>query len=207
MFMDITESIIDTKISLAKPTKRYIGSKSKHEIIYKYKQYIHKQFTIHRIYTRAAVVSELAKAMKITPELQNQINQLDNQIANIVLAAERAVCPKQHESEWSTVIHHQSQLCKYWAIVTKGVKNKINTTSTSNEKIFSNLPKDMQTEIIEVTNDHHPTKIRLECYSQLRLATRYHKKLLCTHIELRRQSLLSLKEIRNSEGNLWQRKS
>jgi hypothetical protein len=148
-------------------------------MIYKYKQYIHKQVTIHRIYIRAAVISKLAKAMKITPELQNQINQLDNQITNLVLAADIEVCPKQHESEWSTVIHHQSQLCKYWAIVTKGVRNNINKTRKSIE-IFSNLPQDMQTEIREVTNNHHPTKIRLESYRQLRLATRYHKKLLRT---------------------------
>jgi hypothetical protein len=43
MFMDITESILDTKVTLSRPSKRQIGSKSKKDIIYRYKQYIHNQ--------------------------------------------------------------------------------------------------------------------------------------------------------------------
>jgi hypothetical protein len=92
-------------------------------------------------------------------------------------------------------------LCKYWAIVTKGVRNKIDTTRKSIE-IFAELPSEMQTEIREVTNDHHPTAIRIQCYKQLRSATKYHKQLLRIHRDLCRQRLLSLKEIRKMEGNL-----
>jgi hypothetical protein len=50
LFMDISESILDTKVSLSRPTKRHIGSKSKQDTIYEYKNYIHRQFIIHRIY-------------------------------------------------------------------------------------------------------------------------------------------------------------
>jgi hypothetical protein len=96
--MDITESILDTKINLAKPTKRHIRLKSKHDIIYNYKQYIHKQFIRHRIYTRAEIISNLSKVMKITPAIINQINNLDSQITVIVLSAEKEMCPKQRES-------------------------------------------------------------------------------------------------------------
>jgi hypothetical protein len=85
--------------------------------------------------------------------------------------------------------------------VTKGVRNKIDTTRKSIE-IFAELPSVMQTEIREVTNDHHPTSIRIQCYKQLRSATKYHKQLLRIHRDIRRQSLLSLKEIRKMEGNL-----
>lgn len=50
LFMDIIESIIDMKVIFLKPVKINIGSKSKPHIIYKYKQYIDRQFTIHNIY-------------------------------------------------------------------------------------------------------------------------------------------------------------
>jgi hypothetical protein len=50
LFMDISESILDTKVTLSRPTRRYIGSKSKQDTIYEYKNYIHRQFIIHRIY-------------------------------------------------------------------------------------------------------------------------------------------------------------
>jgi hypothetical protein len=60
----------------------------------------------------------------------------------------------------------------------------------------------MQNEILQITQYHHPTTTILECFRQLRLATKYQKQLLQTHRELRRQSLLNLKEVRKSERNL-----
>jgi hypothetical protein len=42
MLIDITESILDMKVTLPRPTKRHIGSKSKKDTICKYKQ-IHTQ--------------------------------------------------------------------------------------------------------------------------------------------------------------------
>jgi hypothetical protein len=201
LFMDISESIIDTKIYLLKPTKRYIGSKSKPHIIYKYKQYIHKQFLIHKIYERAEILSKIAEATPITQELLDKINRLDNQITEIMLAAEKQVCPKQHDTEWSAVLHNQSQLCKFWAVVVKGTWNKIDTTQRAID-IFTSLPDEMQQEIQRATDYHHPTTTRRICYRQLWLAAKYHKQLTRIHKELRRQRLLSLKEMRIREGNL-----
>jgi hypothetical protein len=48
MFLDITEAILDTKVKLSRPTKRHIGSNRKPKTIYRYKQYIHKQFVYNR---------------------------------------------------------------------------------------------------------------------------------------------------------------
>jgi hypothetical protein len=49
LFIDLDEAIIDNKVELKRPPKRHIGSKSKKEIIYKYKQEIHKQCLKHKI--------------------------------------------------------------------------------------------------------------------------------------------------------------
>jgi hypothetical protein len=108
MFMDISEMILDTKVALSRPIKRHITSKSKEEIIYKYKQYVHKQFLIHRIYERAEEIKKATEQGKVTPELIKQLNILDQQVTEITLAAERNQCPKQQETEWSTAIHHQA---------------------------------------------------------------------------------------------------
>jgi hypothetical protein len=74
LFLDIRESILDTKVQLARPTQRQIGSKSKPITIYKYEQYIHKQFITHRIYERATEIMMLAKMSPVTPELILKIN-------------------------------------------------------------------------------------------------------------------------------------
>jgi hypothetical protein len=60
----------------------------------------------------------------------------------------------------------------------------------------------MQQEIQRATDYHHLTTTRRICYRQLQLAVKYHKQLTHIHKELRRQSLLSLKEMRIREGNL-----
>jgi hypothetical protein len=129
------------------------------------------------------------------------LNSLDKQITEIILAAEKSQCPKQQETEWSTTIHQQAQLCKYWAIVEKGIRNKINTNKQSSE-ILNLLTEEMQQEIIQVTDYHHPNKTRTECRGQLKLATKYQKQLLKAHCELRHRGLLSFKEVRKAEGNL-----
>jgi hypothetical protein len=128
-----------------------------------------------------------------TQELINKVNNLDRQVTQIMLVAEQTQCPKQHKSEWLLIIHHQSlELCRYWALVVKGTRNKIDTNRQSME-IFTQLPERMQEEILQVTRFHHLTTTSVECYRQLRLAMKYHKELLRCQHELRHQSLLTLK--------------
>jgi hypothetical protein len=100
--------------------------------------------------------------------LERKKNTLDKQITEIVLAAEKSQCPKQHESDWSLTLHHQSLLRKYWSLTVKGTKNKIDTSRQANE-LFAQLPQEAQTEIQRVTQYHHPTITRRECHRQLRL--------------------------------------
>jgi hypothetical protein len=79
-------------------------------------------------------------------------------------------------------------------------RDRQSVDSCCHDTVF--LPETMQEEILQATRFHHPTTTRVECYRQLRSATKYHKELLRCHRELRHQSLLCLKEIRSSEGNL-----
>jgi hypothetical protein len=190
MFLDISECILDTKVILSRPTKRYIGSKSKADIIYKYKNYIHRQFIRHRIYDRAAELKRLSDKGPVTPELIRQINNLDKQITEIILAAEKSQCLHKQETDWSITIHQQLLLCKYWAKVYKRVKDRFDTSKQSME-LFSQLSDTQQQAILQITSYHHPMKTRIECRKQLWLAMKYQKQLLTTHHELRRQDLLS----------------
>jgi hypothetical protein len=199
--MDIAETILDTKVNLSRPEKRYIGSKSKPGIIHKYKQYIRRQFQIHRIYERAEEIKTQAENGNIHIDLIQRLNNLDKQITEITLAAERSQCPKRQETEWSITINEQVRLCKYWAIVEKGIRNKIDTSRQSGN-LFIQLSEEHQQKILEMTDYHHPNKRRQECRIQLKLATKYHKQLLRAHRELRHRGILCLKEVRKSEGNL-----
>jgi hypothetical protein len=53
LLRDILDTILGTKLKLTRPAKCHIGSKSKPNTIYKYKQYIDNQCNTHRIYDRA----------------------------------------------------------------------------------------------------------------------------------------------------------
>jgi hypothetical protein len=48
-FIEFSEKIIDNKIELKRPDKRHIGSKSKKDAIYKYKQEVHLEFVKQKI--------------------------------------------------------------------------------------------------------------------------------------------------------------
>jgi hypothetical protein len=95
----------------------------------------------------------------------------------------------------------KSLLYKYWEILFRRTRTKIDVNRQANE-IFQKLPPATQTEIQRVTQYHHPSIVRLESHRQWRLAKKYHKQLLRTHRELRRRGLLSLKEIRKQEVNM-----
>jgi phage shock protein A len=68
--------------------------------------------------------------------------------------------------DWSVAIYNQAQLCKYWAIVTKGIHNKIDTRQRSME-ILQQLPLEMQTDIQRVTREHDQLTTQIECHRQL----------------------------------------
>jgi hypothetical protein len=162
LFIDITESILDTKVTLHRPTKRRIGSKSKPSMIFNYKQFIHKQFLTHRIYERAAEILQTSAAGPATKEIIKKINNLDKQITEIMLAAEQSQCQGQYDSKWSIVIHQQSLLCKYWAVIVKGARNNIDTTSRST-LIYDQLPEFMRNEVLQATHGLDTSMTKIKC--------------------------------------------
>jgi hypothetical protein len=136
----------------------------------------------------------------MTPELNKKIISLDEQMTEIVLAAERSQLPRQFKTDWSVVIHNQSLICKFRAIIVKGTWNRIDTTIQSIE-IYSKLPQQLQLQIDNISNYRFKPILRRICQNQLRQATRYHKQLIKIHRELRQQGLLTLKTIRECEDN------
>jgi hypothetical protein len=199
-FIDLEDSIIDKKVELKRPPRRNIGSKCKKKIIYRYKQEIHRQFCIHRIHERAEELRNQATCNPITPELLEKLIRLDNQITEIVPAAEGSQVPREFKTDWSIAISNQSLLCKYWAVITRGVRNRIDTTSQAVE-IYCKLPHQLQAQIDNVSNYRHRPTIRKVCRNQLRTATRYQKQLIKIHRELRQQGLITLQAIRECENN------
>jgi hypothetical protein len=93
MFIDLDDNLLDNKVELHCPPRRNIGYSSPAKTIYQYKhkQYIHQQFNIHRIYTRAAALYALSELHPITPGQLISINNLDKQVTEILLAAEKHV--------------------------------------------------------------------------------------------------------------------
>jgi hypothetical protein len=116
LFIDLHEAIIDNKVELKRPPKRHIGSKSKKEISYKYKQDIQNQCLKHKIYERAEDIGIQSAFSPLTPELNKKIISLDEQMTEIVLAVEKSQVPREFKIDWSAVIHNQLLVCKFWAI-------------------------------------------------------------------------------------------
>jgi hypothetical protein len=93
LFVDVENSILDNKFELKRPPRQSIGFSSPAKIIYQYKQYIQKQFIIHRIYKRAEILHALSGIDPIAPGQIISLNNFDKQVTKIVLAAEKHICP------------------------------------------------------------------------------------------------------------------
>jgi Reverse transcriptase (RNA-dependent DNA polymerase) len=200
LFIDLDETLLDTTVELKRPPKRYIGSKSKKQIISDYKQYIHKQFQIHRIYERAEELGNHAAFYSITEEYLQKLNRLDKQITEIILAAEQSQVPRAFKSDWSVAIHQQALVCKYWALLCKGFRNRTDTSRQA-MSIYLQITPTLQNRIDDSSNYRYRPTLRRICFQQLRQATTYQRHLISIHKELRQQGLLSLKTTRECEDN------
>jgi hypothetical protein len=128
-FLDLEDKLIDCKVELVRPAHRQIGYSSKKEVIYNLKQEINKAFLEHNIYQRSKDIFDKSTKHPVTSDDHRLVNNLDKQVTEIVLTVEKAICPRILKSEWSSVIHDQAIICKFWAIVTKGVRIQRTTTT------------------------------------------------------------------------------
>jgi hypothetical protein len=143
----------------------------------------------------------MAATGSATEEQLQSRNNLDKQVNNIVLSAEKAICPRVPQSKWSAIMADQAILCKFWAVDLKGVRTQ-RTTIARYMNHYNKLPAPHRQTIDSVSSYRDPATLKRICRQQLRQATRYQNCLLKIHQQLRHQGLLSLKEIREKERNL-----
>ena len=200
VFMDIQSSIIDNKVELSRPPIRKIGTKSKPDEIYKYKEEINKQFVTHRIYERSQQIWLESLTDKCSKTLEVKLNQLDKQITEIMLAAEKQRCSRRHESEWSIELHTTSLMCKYWTKQFKGLINGI-IVSKQIKTIWQKLPVDKKNEINSKLHQDHSNQELMKISKNNMIYYLAYKRELIRHAKsLRIKGLLHLKELRTSEG-------
>jgi hypothetical protein len=199
-FIDIDDKLLDNKDELQRPPRRFIGLTNPPDTIYRYKQYIEEQFAKHRIYDRSKRFYELSKIAPITGEQLKSLNNLDILVTEIILVAEKHVYPRRQTTSWSIAIDQHSTLCKFWATITRGVKDSINTQKQS-EKHYQLLPQEIQEQINKASNYRHYPTLKHICFRYLRKATKELKDMIRVNRELRHQCLLGLQEIRKAEGN------
>ena len=199
MFIDISNLLIDNKVELQRPSKRYIGSKNPGIDIYNYKQYIHQQFVNHRIYDKSANIFNLSHLDDSKYDIETQLNKLDKQITEIMLSSEQTFCKMKQDTEWSIELHQTSIMCNYWARRYKGIKNGIITTKQTTA-LYNSLKEDKQVEIDTLIDGRSYCELYRISRFQMIKYINYKKELRRHHKELRKNGLQHLKAIRTEKG-------
>jgi hypothetical protein len=205
VFIDITSSLIDHKIELSRPATRHIGSKSKGKDIFNYKMEVHKQFNIHRIYDRIQELFSKSLIEDNNTLFEYQLNSIDQQVTEIMIAAEMKKGTRRHESEWSIELHNTSLMCLYWTKQYKGIKNGVLVTRQV-KTIWNKLPTAKKQEINEKLNNDDDSMPMLMKISKenMKYYLAYKRELIRHNTVLRQKGLKHLKEIRIAEGNVKQ---
>jgi hypothetical protein len=142
-FYELSDKIIDNKIELKQPEKRQIGSKSKKEAIYRYKQEVHCEFTKQKIYQTVDIIVDLSHLNCEEVKMKRMLDNVDRKITKIMLKAEKNNAVHCYDSEWSVALHQQALLCKYWARIKNGMENGV-CTNKQTTKIYKQLDTDKQ---------------------------------------------------------------
>jgi hypothetical protein len=123
-FIKLSNNIIGNKIELQRPKKQNIGSKSKKNNIYEYKQEDHREFTKERIYKSINRIYATALLQNYDEQyVTRKLNEIDRKVTKIILRAESNKGSIQYKNEWSIGLHQQSLLCRYWSTIERGMKN------------------------------------------------------------------------------------
>ena len=193
LFIDFHESLIENKVELKRPDKRLIGSKSKVENIYKYKQLINTQFLNHNIYERAKKLKELSITnIDNNKEFENDLNVLDLQVTEIILSAEQQSGTRMHKCEWSIALHQSSVVYKIWRKVDKATtKGWCKQDYTSH--LLLQLPEDVAMLIKNNIDSSNPKQ-------EMTKAKKYRRELMKHASRLRSEGLSALANIRQEEG-------
>jgi ribonuclease HI len=198
LFLDISEKLINAKVELKRPSLRHIGTNCSGYEVYRYKQYIDKQFKLHKIYEKTTHFKTLSNTVS-KRELATILNNIDKSITEIMLAAEKRCCKVRHDTNWSVELHLANIMCNYWLKKLKGIKNHIDV-SIQTQRLYNKLPKTMQDDLDNLLCTMNPTNMTRVAKQQLRLHINNKKQLLSNHQSLRRLGLDDLKNIRSAKG-------
>jgi hypothetical protein len=134
--------------------QRIIGSNEPDHIIVQYQNYIYDQFIHHNIIQKANALA--TKYSGSNDVLIKQIDKLDIQITEIVLASERRCSPKRPHVRWNPGIANISIVIKYFKLKSKLQQSP--NTDLLLASIWGQLQEPYKTEICQTIDPQGDTK-------------------------------------------------
>ena len=143
LFIDLSTEIIDGLTRLEAIPRRQLNSAFPKDV-YKYKQYLEKEFISHNIYQKAEDLYTMADLIKADdPTYQQALSDLDKIIVNMQLLAESKCCRQRSPFDFSEDIHYTKIIINYWNIKRKEfTRNR--SVSTITDNIYNQLPLEHQ---------------------------------------------------------------
>jgi hypothetical protein len=144
-------------------------------------------------------------SLRYQKNFEVELNALDRQVTEMMLSAEKHVCPRQHENWWSLEIHYQSVICNYWITREKGHRNHIDNSNQAFERLRA-LPEGKRQEVKHKIAELCPPTLLASQLAKVirdnkRKSIKKKKEMVKQAFELRQQTLASLKTDRLSEGD------
>jgi hypothetical protein len=200
-FMEISNKIIDDKIELQRPKHRDIGSNSRKQDVYKYKQEVHNEFVKRRIYTKVEKIHRMSyEDGHCSEQIEMMVNAVDKLVTDIVLKAEKNTTSKYYKSEWSIALHRQALVCRYWSTIKHGMKNG-RRTDRQTSKLYRQMDEENQKYLDSIFEDSSAFQTSQIVTRELKRNIEIKRELVRHHVELRLKGMKQLVEIRQREGN------
>lgn len=166
LFVDFLHELIDGLTRLEHVPRRHLYSVFQKDV-FKYKQYVAKEFRSHNIFEKASNLFFQSGPIKFdNQEFRNNLEQLDQLVVAIQLKAESSCCQSRTKFDWSDDIHYHKIILNYWFIKRKGIIKRKNVSKVT-QQIYNDLPDEYR-QFIDVatgpaSNNWNKTKEKLKC--------------------------------------------
>jgi hypothetical protein len=166
LFLDLSLELIDGLTKLEHVPRRHLNSAFQKDV-FKYKQFVAKEFKSHNIFEKASNLYFQSGPIKLeNQEFRNNLEQLDKLVVEIQLKAEESCCTNRTKFDWSDDIHYHKIILNYWSIRRKAVTKHQNVHAVT-MKIYNDLPEEYQQYIDIATGGPRlnwiKTKAKLQC--------------------------------------------
>lgn len=147
MFIDLSLELIDGLTRLENTPTRYLHSSFQQDV-YKYKEYVTKEFLSHNIFQKAHELNTRSLyPVSADDDKCHQLATLDALILNIQLKAETSCCKRRTKYDVSDEIHFTKRSLLYWHM-----KRKRQTRHRDTNGICSNIYLDIPLEHRQFTD-------------------------------------------------------